>query len=95
MRLLFTADTGASKTLLSKRIYDKIPWKQRPSLSKSVHLVGASGKPLKEYGKAKFNLKLGDLCLLADAVVADIEDDGLLGIDILQKQQWACKYSTE
>ena len=36
---------------------------------------------------AKFNLKLGDLCLFVDAVVADIEDDRLLGMNILQKQQ--------
>ena len=42
---------------------------------------------MKEYGKAKFNLKLGDLCLFVDAVVADIVDDRLLGVNILQKQQ--------
>ena len=87
IRLLFTADTGASQTLMSKRLYDKIPPLQRPSLSKSVRLVGASGKPLKEYGKGKFNIRLGDLSLYADIVVAEIEDDGLLGVDILQKQQ--------
>ncbi|MCG8045846.1 MAG: RNase H-like domain-containing protein [Candidatus Thiodiazotropha endolucinida] len=87
VKLLFTADTGASKTLLSKRVYDKIPERLRPSLSKSVSLVGASGRPLKEYGKAIFNLKMGDLCLRAEIVVADIADDGLLGVDILQKQQ--------
>ena len=87
IRLLFTADTGASKTLVSKRLYDKIPPLQRPSLSKSGSLVGASGKPLKEYGKGKFNIRLGDLSLYVDIVVAEIEDDGLLGVDILQKQQ--------
>ena len=76
VRLLFTADTGAS---MSKRIYDKIPPPHRPSLSKSISLVGASGKPLKEYGKGKFNIKLGELNLLVDAVVADIEDDGMIG----------------
>ena len=87
VRLLFTADTGASKTLVSKRINDKIPPLHRPSLSKSINLVGASGKPLKEYGKGKFNIKLGELSLLVDAVVADIQDDGLLGVGVLQKQQ--------
>ena len=56
-------------------------------MSKSISLVGASGKPLKEYGKGKFNIKLGELSLLVDAVVADIEDDGLLGVGVLQKQQ--------
>ena len=85
--LLFTADTGASKTLVSKRLYAKIPPLQRPSLSKSGSLVGASGKPLKEYGKGKFNIRLGDFSLYMDIVVAEIEDDGLLDVDILQKQQ--------
>ena len=37
------------------------------------------------YGKMKCKLTLGDLTLDVDVIVAEIDDEGLLGIDVLQK----------
>ena len=82
--VIFTADTGASKTVISSRIYGKIPIQKRPKLIESPRLVGPGGISLGEKGKAVFNIKLGSMQLNIEAIVAEIEDDGLLGIDVLQ-----------
>lgn len=82
--ILFTADTGASKTIISKRIFDEIEPAERPVLSKSSRLVGPSGAIINEIGKAVFILKMGKVSVEVEAVVAEIDDEGLLGIDVLQ-----------
>ncbi|MEW8545559.1 MAG: reverse transcriptase domain-containing protein [Candidatus Thiodiazotropha sp.] len=84
--VLFTADTGASKTVLSKRVYDAMKSEDKPSLSKSSKLIGAGGAIISEVGKGSFKLQLGPVQLQTDAIVAEIEDDGLLGIDVLQNR---------
>ncbi|CAC5411476.1 unnamed protein product [Mytilus coruscus] len=85
--VIFTADTGACKTVLSEKIFNKIPLLQRPKLRKTSPLTGASGESVKLLGKANFNIILGSLEIVAEIVVANIEDQCLLGIDILQGQQ--------
>ena len=82
--LLFTTDTGASKTIISKRIYESMKTGDRPELSKSTKLVGAGGTEIIGQGKGRFQIKLGPIQLDIDAIVADIDDDGLLGVDVLQ-----------
>ncbi len=81
--ILFTADTGASRTVISERVYDRMEEGQRPSLEKTSCLVGAGGSPIRERGKAMFTLQLGPLVMAREAVVAAIEDDALLGYDVL------------
>ena len=56
----------------------------RPSLRKSAKLIGPTGTAIKELGQGEFALKLGKISVVVEAVVADIDDDGLLGIDVLQ-----------
>ena len=56
----------------------------RPELAKTSKLVGPSGDTIKEKGKGMFALKLGPVHLEIEAIVADIDDDGLLGVDVLQ-----------
>ena len=55
----------------------------RPRLSGSLCLRGAGGSPIKERGKATFKLTLGPLEVITEAIVADIEDEVLLGYDVL------------
>ncbi|KAL3883170.1 hypothetical protein ACJMK2_029461 [Sinanodonta woodiana] len=83
---MFTADTGATKTIIADRVYNQIPEEKRPLLKKSVTLAGAGGTLLKELGKATFHLELGPLILDREVIVAEIEDERLLGIDILQNE---------
>ena len=82
--ILFTADTGASKTIISKRMYEAMRPADKPTLNKSTRLLGPSGDAIKELGKAKFSITLGEMETTVEAVVAEIDDDGLLGIDVLQ-----------
>ena len=82
-RVTFTMDTGASHTIISKRVFNRIPDDLRPKLVKTSSLIGAGGAPINELGKAEFELILGPLELQKDVIVADIEDDALLGFDIL------------
>jgi len=79
----FTMDTGASKTVISTKVFDRIETNRRPRLVKSACLRGAGGMPIREKGKAEFTLRLGTLEIFREAVVADVEDDVLLGYDIL------------
>ena len=48
-------------------------------------MAGADGQPLVELGKAMFSINLGQLTMERELIVADIEDDALLGLDILMK----------
>ncbi|CAC5365998.1 unnamed protein product [Mytilus coruscus] len=84
----FTVDTGAVRTVLSVHAFNKIPHVNRPILEKSNTLACADGKPLKELGKAIFEIKLGNLCFSTEMIVANIEDEALLGLDVLMKSQW-------
>ena len=52
--ILYTADTGASKTVLSKRVYDSMRPEDKPPLSKSSKLVGAGGTSILEVGKGNY-----------------------------------------
>ena len=82
--MLFTTDTGASKTVISKRMFNAMRPEDKPKLSKASRLVGASGTVINELGKGVFSFQLGPVQLEAEAIVAEIDDDGLLGIDVLQ-----------
>ena len=82
--ILFTTDTGASKTIISKRIFDSMKTEDQPNLSGASRLIGACGTEIKEHGKGIFLLKVGPVLMEVEAIVADIDDDGLLGMDVLQ-----------
>ena len=84
--LLFTLDTGASRTVISNNIFEAMKQEDQPELKKSSKLVGASGTAIKDLGKGCFKVRIGPLQLEVEAIVADIEDDGLLGVDILQNR---------
>ena len=81
---MFTTDTGASKTIISTRVYDSMQSGNRPALEKTSRLVKASGVSIKERGNGIFAIKLRPAKLEVEAIVADIDDDGLLGVDVLQ-----------
>ena len=85
VKVTITADTGAARTIVSTKVYDKIHPSKRPKLTKSSSLASANGQPLVERGKAIFQLEMGDLILKQELVVAEIEDELLLGLDILMK----------
>ena len=81
----FTTDTGVARTVISAKLYRRIPEARRPDLKESRSLAGADGQPLVELGKAVFTISLGQLTLERELVVAETEDEALLGLDILMK----------
>lgn len=85
----FTVDTGATSTLISTTLYNHIPDHQRPPLNSVTNrkVVNANGSPMKCQGVATFDLKLGPVLLTKTLLVTDIEDEVLLGVDILQRDE--------
>ena len=84
----YTVDTGSTKTIMSYPTYLKIPEGKRPELvspSKKRLLTSADGGAIIYYGKALFRMDIGPLNLEKPILVADIEDEVLLGADILQR----------
>ena len=81
---MFTADTGASRTIISRQFYEEMAQEDKPILSKTSKLVGASGVTINELGKGTFYMELGPVKLEIEAIVAEIEDEGLLGVDVSQ-----------
>ena len=81
--LLFTTDTGASKTIISNRVFESLKPEDRAELVKTSKLVGASSVSIEERGKGTFAMKLKPVQMEEEAIVADIDNDGLLGVDVL------------
>ena len=71
----WTTDTGATRSIISRQVFEKMPFKSRPKLEKSNCLTGVNGEPLKELGKAIFEIQLGQATFSGEIIVAEIEDD--------------------
>jgi hypothetical protein len=85
IKVTFTADTGAGRTVISSKLFRKIPNSKKPRLERSSALASVNGQPLSEMGKAVFNITLGNLTLDSELIVAEIEDEALLCLDIRMK----------
>ncbi|CAG2228626.1 unnamed protein product [Mytilus edulis] len=69
----FVVDTGAKLTLVSTGAYDLIPDLYRPNLSPR--------------GKVNFTLDFGKEKFTSEAVVTDLQVDGILGLDFMKKNK--------
>ena len=77
-----TVDTGASKTIVSKGLYDQMD--KKPDLNQNRHLPlsQASGSQLLDMGMVNLKFSIGDVNFEKEVVVADIQDNVLIGLDI-------------
>ena len=84
-----TVDTGATSTIISEQVYGRISKDSRPILKPipNRRVSTANGSLLEMCGKARLILKLGPAQFEKDFLVAKIEDDVLLGGDILQRHR--------
>ncbi len=86
--VVFTVDTGATTTIVASRVYEKISEAERPALerlSRTRRITVADGVELNVLGKTCLDLQLGPVLLKSVSVsVAEIEDDVLLGTDVLR-----------
>ena len=86
LEVTYTIDTGATSTIVSPSVFQRIPESRRPTLHKTLsakRLVNADGRPIAYKGQAWFDLHIGPVKIYKRLIVADIEDEVLLGADIL------------
>jgi predicted aspartyl protease len=83
----FLIDTGASVTILSSKAYRSIPNHCRPLLSnRAPVLEGVDGSILKVEGSCEVTLELSaDVWAQVVVTIADIPDDGILGMDAIKE----------
>ena len=76
-------DTGASVTILNKAVFDEIY--PSPNLLEpvQVNLITATGEIAPFYGKKIVDLKIDNYIFKHEILVADIQNDGILGVDFL------------
>ena len=79
-------DTGATVSIVSNDIYQKIPDVARPTLtSTNQEVLTASGDKLKILGRGNFLMRLDDTKdMVVQALVAQITVDGIIGLDCLR-----------
>jgi hypothetical protein len=82
--VLLTEYTGASRTVLSTNVFNKIAERKQLELQTSSCLVGTSGLPIQECRKGHFVVRLGTHKRSKEAGVAKIDDDVLSGFDIFE-----------
>ena len=59
VNVTFVIDTGADKTLVSKRLFDRIYPSHQPHLGGKVKLTHAGGDTLRNYGRCNMKIQLG------------------------------------
>ena len=88
-------DTGCTVTLVSSQVFNQLPVEDRPDLAPSSNeLVSADGSSINSYGDALFNITIGHKTICHRAIVADIKNDGLIGIDFLAQHQFSIDFKT-
>ena len=83
----FLVDTGASTSILSMRTYEDLQKKQDDCMFKKclLTLQLADGTPLPVKGSIVLPLSIDDWQADYKFVIADISDEGILGLDFLEK----------
>ena len=77
-------DTGATETILSAKMYHLIPRERRPPLDPPMNIMTqADGSRIDILGTAMVELAVGEKSEIVKLIVANINSDGLLGMDFL------------
>ena len=83
-RLHWLVDTGAVRTVISRKAYQELPIESRFALRETeTEMFAADGRHVKTYGCGDISLLLGTQEVFMNVLVADIEDAGILGMDFL------------
>ena len=79
-------DSGATATMISDTVYNKLPRHKRPLLKPvECRMVAANGKDVTTIGVADFTLSFSGKLFHLPAIVAKINTEVVIGLDFLQK----------
>ena len=79
-------DTGATLSLISTTLMERIPEKARPVLDRaSRNVLDAGGNCLQLSGKGTFPAKIKAFSCHLEGVVAELSTEGIIGLDFLEK----------
>ncbi|MCG7878901.1 MAG: retropepsin-like aspartic protease, partial [Candidatus Thiodiazotropha endolucinida] len=77
-------DSGATASLISVDVYEKIELAERPRLKPvKGEMVAINGMNLKIHGYCHFDILIGGCCYSIMAIVAELNTSGILGLDFL------------
>lgn len=81
-------DTGASVTILKKELFEKLPLTSKETLQPvNLSLVTATGETSAFLGKIHLDIDMGRYTFTHEVLIADIQNDGILGVDFLTPNQ--------
>ena len=83
---MWLLDTGAARSILSFKVYNSLPASAKFSLSSenSANAL-ANGQQAKRYGVGHAVVRLGNSEFQMHVIVAEIEDEGISGMDFLSQ----------
>ena len=86
LEVTYTVDDAATETMIATWIYEQIPENVRPKLQSGPGdgAKVAQGSRINVKGKAEFKIQLGHVTLVREAYVGDVDDEILLGLDIIR-----------
>ena len=89
-------DTGCTSTSLSARIFNRFRPDERPDLERYTgNLRSADDSPIQVKGKAVINIQLGQTLVQHSVIVAEVMNNGLLGLDFLQKHRMVINFANQ
>ena len=88
-------DTGCTTTVLAERVFNQIPEDERPDLMEYPRvLLSADDTPIKVIGQADLNIKLGTKLVQHRVIVAEVSNQGMLGMDFLRAHNMVLNFAT-
>ena len=85
-RVMWLIDTGAARSILSFKIYNSLPASVKFSLSSTNSAIAlADGQQAKTHGLGHVVVHLGTRDFQMPVIVAEVEDEGILGMDFLSQ----------
>ena len=83
---MWLMDTGAARSILSFKIYNSLPASAKFSLSSANSAIAlADGQQAKTHGLGHVVVCLGTKDFEMHVIVAEVEDEGILGMDFCHK----------
>ena len=79
-------DSGATATMISDKVYNKLPQHKRPLLKPvECRMVAANGKDVTTIGLAEFTFSISGKLFHLPAIVAMINTEAVIGLDFMKK----------